>query len=364
MRLFCPLTEMSSEFGRGRRVSSRKSHHLAMVPVKLNSHAATSGLEVHLTDVRILLSARDFRTALRILPMLLHKLERRPELDALRGLFLVWMTLTHLPTRFSDFVNQPIGFVSSAEGFVFISALLVGRLYIREFVQDPVNVRSKLWKRSFKIYGYHLAMLAFAFTVVAAFAVHTHKAALINLLNFYLAHPMAAIVGSVLLFIARRCSTFCRCTSRSCFSRRCFSRRRCAGVGEEFSWRAACSGYWRSSDCATWCITGSCTSRICEFRCRRPERSICLRGRRCGPWGCGSGREQRWNESLSAKSLDGLQRSRGDLPVLCRNSVWVARSASHHRRLWPAAGQMADRAIASGQSDRASQFSFIGFGST
>ena len=72
----------------------------------------------------------------------LPKLERRPELDALRGLFLVWMTLTHLPTRFSDFVNQPIGFVSSAEGFVFLSALLVGRLYIRELVQDPARARS------------------------------------------------------------------------------------------------------------------------------------------------------------------------------------------------------------------------------
>jgi hypothetical protein len=130
---------------------------------------------------------------------MVKKLERRPELDALRGLFLVWMTVTHLPTRFSDFVNQPIGFVSSAEGFVFISALLVGRLYIREFVQDPVNARAKLWMRSFKIYGYHLAMLAFAFTVVAAFAVHTHKAALINLLDFYLVRPKAAIVGSVLL---------------------------------------------------------------------------------------------------------------------------------------------------------------------
>jgi hypothetical protein len=128
-----------------------------------------------------------------------YKLERRPELDALRGLFLVWMTLTHLPTRFSDFVNQPIGFISSAEGFVFISALLVGRLYIREFVQDPANARSKLWKRSLKIYGYHLLMLAFAFTVVASFAQHTHKAALVNLLDFYLARPKAAIVGSLLL---------------------------------------------------------------------------------------------------------------------------------------------------------------------
>jgi hypothetical protein len=131
--------------------------------------------------------------------MHLPKLERRPELDALRGLFLVWMTLAHLPTRFADFVNQPFGFVSSAEGFVFISALLVGRLYIRDLVQNPANVRAKLWKRSFKIYGYHLLMLALAFTVVAGFAVHSRKVALTNLLNFYLAHPVVAIAGSVLL---------------------------------------------------------------------------------------------------------------------------------------------------------------------
>lgn len=129
----------------------------------------------------------------------LPKLERRPELDALRGLFLVWMTITHLPTRFSDFVNQPLGFVSSAEGFVFISALLVGRLYIRDFVQNPANARARLWKRSLKIYGYHLLMLGLAFTVVAQIAIHTHKAALTNLLNFYLAHPFVAIAGSVLL---------------------------------------------------------------------------------------------------------------------------------------------------------------------
>ncbi|MGA2251956.1 OpgC domain-containing protein [Terracidiphilus sp.] len=130
---------------------------------------------------------------------MLPKLERRPELDALRGLFLVWMTVTHLPTRYSDFVNQPIGFISSAEGFVFVSALLVGRLYMRDLQLNPANVRTRLWKRSLKIYGYHLLMLAFAFTVVAEIAIHTRKAALINLLDFYLAHPLVAIVGSVLL---------------------------------------------------------------------------------------------------------------------------------------------------------------------
>ncbi|WP_158748466.1 OpgC domain-containing protein [Acidobacterium sp. S8] len=127
------------------------------------------------------------------------KPQRRPELDALRGLFLVWMTLTHLPTRFSDFVNQPIGFVSSAEGFVFLSALLVSRVYIRQAESDGLAVRAKLWKRSLRVYAYHLLMLALAFTVAAAYAVTTHRAAINNLLDFYLAHPVVAIVGSVLL---------------------------------------------------------------------------------------------------------------------------------------------------------------------
>jgi hypothetical protein len=129
----------------------------------------------------------------------LGRIQRRPELDALRGLFLVWMTLTHLPTRLSDLVNQPFGFVSSAEGFVFLSAMLVATLYIHRAAEDSDGVRSKLWKRALRIYGYHLIMLTMVFTVVAAFAAHTHRAAIYNLLNFYLAHPLTAIIGSLLL---------------------------------------------------------------------------------------------------------------------------------------------------------------------
>jgi hypothetical protein len=140
-----------------------------------------------------------FAISLALKLMKLPHLERRPELDALRGLFLVWMTLTHLPTRFSDFTNQPIGFVSAAEGFVFISALLVGRIYMRDTIDDHAGVRTKLWKRSLEIYAYHLVMLVFLFTVAAAYALHTHKAALNHLLNFYFAHPVVAIAGSVLL---------------------------------------------------------------------------------------------------------------------------------------------------------------------
>lgn len=124
---------------------------------------------------------------------------RRPELDALRGFFLVWMTLNHLPTRLSEYFNQPLGFVSSAEGFVFLSALLLAMLSIRRARKEPQQMLEKIWKRSFRIYGYHLFMLLFAFTIAATVASHAHRTALANLLNYYLAHPFSAIVSSLLL---------------------------------------------------------------------------------------------------------------------------------------------------------------------
>ena len=127
------------------------------------------------------------------------QLPRKPEFDALRGLFLVWMTLTHLPTRMSDLVNQPFGFISSAEGFVFLSALLVGRVYMRQAMENAGRLRGKLWKRALRVYAYHVSLLLLAFTFAAAFAVYRHHAALEHLLDFYLAHPAVAIVGSLLL---------------------------------------------------------------------------------------------------------------------------------------------------------------------
>ncbi len=131
--------------------------------------------------------------------MALPKLERRPELDALRGLFLVWMTLTHMPTRVSEWVNQPFGFLSSAEGFVFLSALLVARIHRRLADSDSAGLRGRLWRRSARIYGIHLLMLLLAFTVVAAVAATKHRDAISNLLSFYFAHPGTAVIGSVLL---------------------------------------------------------------------------------------------------------------------------------------------------------------------
>ncbi|MGH8664451.1 MAG: OpgC domain-containing protein, partial [Burkholderiales bacterium] len=34
---------------------------------------------------------------------------RQPEIDALRGLMLVLMCISHLPTRFAEWLGQPFG---------------------------------------------------------------------------------------------------------------------------------------------------------------------------------------------------------------------------------------------------------------
>jgi hypothetical protein len=128
--------------------------------------------------------------------------QRQPELDALRGLLLLWMTLTHLPTHASEYVNQPFGFVSAAEGFVFLSAVLTGKLHARFAYQStPWELCRRLWGRARRVYWYHVGLLAFAFTVGAWVASHgaRPRPELHNLLDFFFTRPWTAIVSSLLL---------------------------------------------------------------------------------------------------------------------------------------------------------------------
>jgi hypothetical protein len=127
--------------------------------------------------------------------------QRQPELDALRGLMLILMTVAHLPTQAQVVTNQQLGFVTEAEGFVFLSAFLTGRIFghIAKESGFPTVIK-RLWTRALRLYGYHLFLLAIAFTVVATVAIHTGRPSLQGLLDFYLAHPIHA-VGSALLLV-------------------------------------------------------------------------------------------------------------------------------------------------------------------
>ena len=112
-------------------------------------------------------------------------MRRSTEVDALRGLMLVWMTLTHLPTPISVYSGQAIGFVSSAEGFIFLSALFTGLIYYRTALhQGYEEMRGRLWARTLKIYGYHLLIVGLAFVFAPLIAGPSHPG-LHNLLDFY-----------------------------------------------------------------------------------------------------------------------------------------------------------------------------------
>jgi hypothetical protein len=131
-------------------------------------------------------------------------MKREIEIDAARGLMLVWMTLTHLPTALTPWVNQPFGFISASEGFIFLSALFTGRIYYRLLSRDgPEKMTAKLLSRTLKLYGYHLLLLVFAFGIAARYALGTHGQGLYNLLDFYFAAGPARAVRDALLLVYR-----------------------------------------------------------------------------------------------------------------------------------------------------------------
>ena len=128
-------------------------------------------------------------------------MRRLKELDALRGFMLVWITLTHLPTKLSTYVNQPFGFVSAAEGFIFLSALFTGSIYFRTAEQNSYGaMRRKLSMRTLQLYLYHLLLLSFVFLVAVPIAASGTRPGLHNLLDFYFdAGARRAVVDAVLL---------------------------------------------------------------------------------------------------------------------------------------------------------------------
>ncbi|MEJ7929257.1 OpgC domain-containing protein [Ramlibacter sp. AN1015] len=125
---------------------------------------------------------------------------RRWEVDALRGLMLVLMTLTHLPTRLTSPLGQPFGFVSAAEGFVLLSGFMAGLVYGRTARAKGLEaMRRAFARRALLVYGCHAATLLFLFTVIALIGIRVDQPAVKNLMSFYLQHPVDGLLGGLAL---------------------------------------------------------------------------------------------------------------------------------------------------------------------
>ena len=125
---------------------------------------------------------------------------RRMDIDALRGLMLVLMTFTHLPTRFASPLGQPLGFVSSAEGFVFLSAFMCGWIYSERAKRDGLaRMRRALWQRAGALYTWHIALLVFLLTVIAGIARARGQTAITDLVSFFAMDPATALTAGLAL---------------------------------------------------------------------------------------------------------------------------------------------------------------------
>ncbi len=85
-------------------------------------------------------------------------------LDGLRGFFLVFMTLNHLWFEQGFLLAWlhfgELGFVTSAQGFIFMAGLMVGLVYGRQHLRaGPLATGHRLWRRAAVVYAWHLGLL-------------------------------------------------------------------------------------------------------------------------------------------------------------------------------------------------------------
>jgi hypothetical protein len=125
-------------------------------------------------------------------------MKRMVELDVLRGFLLLMMVVNHSPSPLRQLTDQPIGFFSTAEPFVFISALLAGLLFQKR--NDKLGfaaARSATLQRALKIYRAHLITLFVVFAIGSLFLAWVPGIQYI--LSKFFDSPMSAVAGSVAL---------------------------------------------------------------------------------------------------------------------------------------------------------------------
>jgi len=130
--------------------------------------------------------------------LLSAKMKRFIEFDVLRGVLLLMMSVDHSPSSLRRFTDQPLGFFSTAECFVFVSAFLAGLLFRKRAEKlGFAAARSSSIHRAGRIYRAHLVTLSFAFVLGSFFL--SELPGIRDLLDRYLMDPWAAIGGSLML---------------------------------------------------------------------------------------------------------------------------------------------------------------------
>ena len=126
---------------------------------------------------------------------------RDQRLDTLRGYMLVAIALNHLDTELRVFSDYVFGFVSTAEGFVFLSGLVAGLVYTRRASgRPPGELRRNAWRRAGQIYGAHVSSFVIALVGLLLMAFVTNTVSPTSPALFF-SHPSEALtMGLALLY--------------------------------------------------------------------------------------------------------------------------------------------------------------------
>ncbi len=84
--------------------------------------------------------------------------KRDNRIDTIRGLLLLSMAIDHYGGWIFKYTWEPFGFISDAEGFIFMSGFVFAMVYGR-YVFNYNLLAIKIIKRFFNIYCYHIAMV-------------------------------------------------------------------------------------------------------------------------------------------------------------------------------------------------------------
>lgn len=106
------------------------------------------------------------------MPIAVMRLKQRDiRLDGLRGLLLVIMAGVHVPTPISHWLQEPFGFTSAAEGFLFLGGVMAGRVYGAVYGESGWSAMAgRVWSRMKRIYLVHLSVVAIALLIAWRFA--------------------------------------------------------------------------------------------------------------------------------------------------------------------------------------------------
>ena len=91
-------------------------------------------------------------------------MKRYDLIDGMRGYFLVFMLINHLVFAGGYWLvninHNQLAFVEDAQGFVFLSGLLIGMVYVRKMATNGYAAgRQAIYSRAFELYRYAMGIV-------------------------------------------------------------------------------------------------------------------------------------------------------------------------------------------------------------